>query len=213
MNRLLALLELGEEPSPRRLAQLYRQLSKRAHPDLAPGSHEAFLRLRREYEEALRLLRAGRPGSEPPSGEPRRRSERGAQGGRERVLELLYRYAVRFYGKDSDGILAALAQAAEGYDRALSDLLQEYREGFLEDFFSWVDDGTIYYAHGLFIASAKQLAYLHSFGIPRHRTLLVSYLAQLRARSRRLPAGKARILERLADWLERESQGAGVPVL
>ena len=205
MNRLLALLELENDPTPRRLTQLYRQLTKKAHPDLASGSHEAFLRLRREYEEAVRALRAA------PRRAPRSGAQAGTRGGREAVLELLYRYAVRFYGKDSDGILARLIEAARGYDSALCTLLEAYRESFPGQFHAWVAEGTTYYAHSLFIACAKQLAYLHSFGIPRHRVLLADYLAQLRgARARRLPAGKAAVLDRLADWLERESQGPSV---
>jgi len=213
MNRLLALLRLEDNLTPGRLKQLYRRLSKKTHPDLAPGAHEDFVRLRGDYEEALGLLGDGLPGATACPVAAVRPGARREGSGREAVLRLLYQYSVRFYGRDSAGILSSLQRAARSYSPALHALLAAYRECFLERFSAWAADGRIYYAHNLFIASVKQLIYWHSLGILRHRTLLRAYLQELRARARRIAPDKARILLRLADWLQEESEKAGIRVL
>ena len=56
MNRLISLLKMENDCSVMQLKRLYRTLTKTTHPDLVPGSTKDFLRLRRDYEEAVALL-------------------------------------------------------------------------------------------------------------------------------------------------------------
>jgi hypothetical protein len=56
MNKLIELLIIENDMTISGLKKLYRNLSKRAHADLTKGSEEIFIKLKKEYDDAVNLL-------------------------------------------------------------------------------------------------------------------------------------------------------------
>jgi hypothetical protein len=209
MNRLIAFLKNENNLSIARLKQLYRLLSKKTHPDLVKGAPEQFVRLRKDYEEALQILRSHGPANMGISGGNRDPGKNV----REQVLSGLYLYALKFFSSESKAAILRLIEAAYPYDSRIHELLKSYYAEFFRQFHAWQHDGDVYYTHNLFIASIKQLAYHSSFGMPRHRKLLHEYLDDLRRRALKLEPKQARILQSLADWLEDEGEKPRIQII
>lgn len=211
MNRLLGLLDYEKDRSVARLKRIYRALCKRTHPDLSRGPDAGFVELRREYEEALRILAAPAPAGRPAG--MARGPGAGSADPRTRTLRLLYLYAVRFYGSDSGRILASLTEACRAYDPGVHAVLLEYRRVFFDGFADWRRSGPVYYTHNLLIASIMQLFYHFSFSPPRHGTLLAAYLGDMGKRAGVLSQERRRVLASFGAWLLAEAGGEKVKVL
>jgi len=215
VNELLGLLERNGPPTVQRLKRLYRRLTKKAHPDLTRESHEAFVRLHRSYEEALRLL------SQP--AQPRQTAPPGSKAGKRgqgpeiplrlAVLKTLYRYALKFNGVETQGVFATLLELAKQYRSDVHADLLTYEKIFLQTYGAWRGDGTVYYAHGLWIACIRELAYYLSFGQARYLTLLKAYRKDLAKRSERLRADQGQNLRRLGQWLLEEAHGEKIQIV
>jgi hypothetical protein len=169
VNQLIEFLRRENNFTLQRLREIYRTLCMQTHPDRGKGGDEGFKRLQTEYEGALaELARAQRenwrhtggsgPGSSTP--DPRRI-----------VLERLYVYTVKFYGKESEKLMAELISAAREYDRDFASLLVSYTGEFLSCFHAWESEGPVYYTHCLLIAAVKQMFYWFSMGLPHQRRL------------------------------------------
>ncbi len=193
-NRLIALLEKENDVSEKGLKRLFRRLCKSAHPDATGGKGERFIGLRRDYEEALALIRTGRP-AEPALPRPVLR---------ERILDSLRRYAMREMTREAEKDLLALIDLSKHYDPPLAALWRDYRGQFYQTYSSWVSEGDVYYAHGHFIAIVKQFFYYREAYTARHRTLFLNYLKDLDGRLKKLDPERAATLLGIARWLERE---------
>lgn len=215
MNRLIAFLLSEGNPSVARLKQVYRVLCKKTHPDVTGADAALFVKLRAEYEEALLQLEKGIPTELERSSAidetPRKRAK--PENPRAAVLTGIYRYALKFYSRVSSTLLDRLILDASYYRADLQTLLADYRDTWLSSFDDWRDDGKLFYSHNLFLACVTQLAYWYSFGLQRHRTLLLAYLSDLRKRLQILDGAYRDVLERLTDWLAEEAEGERLPVI
>ncbi len=173
------------------------------HPDSVGGSDEGFKRLQREYEGALAEL--GRA-EKAPARHASRRAGPSPADPRRTSLERLYLYAVRFYGKESEKLMAELMSAAREYDRGLESLLASYTEEFLSCFHSWESEGLVYYTHCVLIAAVKQMFYYFSMGLPHQKRLFLVLLRDLEARAQGLSPGRRSVLLGLVGWLREEGQ-------
>jgi len=211
MNRLIGLLMVENDLTASRLRRIYRELCKKAHPDLGSGTDAEFVELRREYEEALGILKGGTsavPGASAASGARPVPGESSANP-RMSVLRLLYLYAVRFYGSDSGRILSALTAACRDYDPGIQATLLEYRRLFFDSFREWRHSGPVYYTHNLLIASIMQLFYSFTVSARRHGMLLEAFLGDMEKRAEGLSGDRRRVLAALGSWL-REEAGRGM---
>lgn len=200
MNRLLEILKREGRPTAERLKQIYRQLCKKTHPDTENGTHEEFIQLRREYEEALTAVMKGRV--------PAERKTLTSSEAREIFLEKLYLFSMRLFGSDGEQTLNELIGAAGDYRKDVQILWTDYQKSFYQTRKQWADSGEVFYAHNLLIMSIKQLFYYFSLSRERYRTLLFNYLADLREKySKKLDAERTELLKRMAVWLQEEADG------
>jgi hypothetical protein len=203
MNPLLEFLRRENNVTVDRLREVYRALCMQTHPDSGSGSDEGFKRLQREYAEALAEL--GREALRPSSASGRA-APRSSADPRQRLLEGLYLYTVRFYGKESEKLMADLITAAREYDRDLVTLLGSYTREFLSCFHSWESEGPVYYTHCLLVAAIKQMFYYFSMGLPHQKRLFFVLLQDLEARAGKLSPSRRDVLRGLARWLRQEGQ-------
>ena len=202
MNSLIETLSAEGNVTLARLKQLFRQLSKETHPDIAGGSEERFIRLRNEYEQALDAILSG--------GLAELQTEETALSPseiREEILENLYFFALKVFGSDSEKYLFRMMELAKDSDPDLAMLLRAYYENFYYQFDSWIHNGIVFYAHNLWISSVRQLFLYYSQSNPRYRTILTAYLSELPKRAQRLGSEREHILLQLGKWLEREMDG------
>lgn len=200
MNRLIEILKKGKDVSPAALKKLFRRLCRETHPDTATGTHEAFIRLRGEYEEAIKILPSARADNrKTPSVELSR------EDARESVLENLYLYSMRLFGADGEATLLELIESAQFYRKDVRDLWHSYYLTFYRTREKWMDDGNIFYTHNLFILSVKQLFYYYS-GSDRYKRLLTAYLGDLEKRLDKLDDTRSKVIRGLSDWLREEAE-------
>ncbi len=204
MNQLIEFLRRENNFTVARLREVYRTLCMQTHPDRRRGSDEGFKRLQREYDGALaELARATMDRGRQEDG-PRARPS--PADSRRAALEKLYLYAVRFYGKESDRLMAELITAAMAYDQGLASLLRSYTEEFLSSFHAWESEGLTYYTHCVLIAAVKQMFYYFSMGLPHQRRLFLVLLRDLETRAQGLSPERRAALVGLAGWLRSEGQ-------
>lgn len=202
MNRLLTILHSQSDLSPAKLKQVYRDMCKRTHPDMASGSHEDFIQLRQEYEEALSELQgtdisAGQKKSAGPETSP--------SDAREAALEKLYLFSIRLFGSDGEETLMGLIKALGSYRKDVQALWTDYYKLFYKDRKKWMDDGDVFYSHNLFVASVKQLFYYYSYATERYRMLLQTFLEDLEKRAPKIGAEQMRVLRGIGKWLLEEA--------
>lgn len=203
MNELVDLLRSKGPPSVSRLKRLYRQLSKRTHPDLTRESHEAFLTLKRSYEEALALLGD--------AAHRRRPAARAAT--RPEVLRSLYLYALKFNGAEAEGVFAALLEQTRGYRPAVHSALRQYQAAFRQTYPRWQNEGKVFYAHALWLACIRELAWYLSYGAERYLTLLQAYCGDLSERTEKLEPQQKEVLRSLSGWLLQEAKGGKLQII
>jgi hypothetical protein len=106
--------------------------------------------------------------------------------------------------REGGKLLEELIGLAERYDPLLARCWRGYRDLFYRTYSSWVSDGDVYFAHGIFIALVKQFFYYREAYTGRHRTLFFKYLEDLGARAKKIDPERAGVLGGIARWLERE---------
>jgi hypothetical protein len=143
----------------------------------------------------------------------RENGPRQGKNSRKKVLEQLYLYALKFFGKDSEKVLLNLIDVTKNYRPDIALHLEAYHELFIKTFYYWKSDGNIFYTHNLLIASIKQLFYYYSFSMARYKNLLSVYLGDMEKRSQKLSSRQSEILQKLAHWLLEEAEKEKVFVM
>lgn len=205
MNRLIEILKKEKNVTPEKLKRIYRKLCKQTHPDTAKGTHDDFIRLRKEYEEALKALPSIHAGlknninSELPHPDAHVNV-------REAVMEKLYLFSMRLFGSDGESALLELIEAADHYRKDVSELWNAYYASFYKTRKKWMDSGDVFYTHNLFISSIKQLFYYYSGSSERYKVLLLTFLQDLEKRMDNLDEEQARVIRGLSEWLRQEAE-------
>ena len=201
MNQLLAMLKKENNHTLPRLKQLYRVMSKETHPDTDGGSEVKFIKLKRDYEEALSLIEKQQP-------IPDLELKPGSAGNknlRERVLDQLIMFALKVFTSEGDIHLRNLIELTSEYSREVHEQLKIYSEILYNSYHAWMSDGSVYYPHSLFIAAIKQLTYYRELSHPRYKKLVFSYAEDLKAKVDKLKPERAAVLLRLMSWLKAET--------
>lgn len=204
MNRLIERLAGDGELSVDALKRLYRMLALQSHPDLTGKADAEFIRLQREYEDALDYLRSL------PAG-PRARTARAdaAVGDpREACLKELYLYSIRYSARRWKSVFPALIAAAERYRPDAARALREYRRSFLERLSEWEGSPFVTHTHEMFLTAIKQLATYYEVDLPQNERILSSCLRELTNRARRPDLPLRSWLPSLCAWLAEELRGA-----
>jgi hypothetical protein len=202
VNPFIRALKESGDFSEARLKALFRKASKKAHPDIARSDGKAFVKLKREYEEALAYLRENASGpKEKPTPECARRA----------LLKNLQLFTMKVFTKRADPVLDAMVEAAADYDPALSALLGRYRQELYRSHDQWSNDANLYYAHSVFISGARQLFLFYDNGPGLHKTLVLRYREAMDGWTRKLDPEFTEILSSLYDWIESELDKEPVP--
>lgn len=192
-NRLIELLQKENNLTEKRLKAVFRRLCKETHPDMKPGRSRQFVALRRDYEEALSIIRGRR--ATPQAPDPRLR---------EKILANLYQYCVKELTRESEPLLLAMIRRMKKYDAKVAALWEGYYREFYRTSSAWISDGAVFYAHGHLIAAIKQLFYFYSARADRHRRLFFNYCADLEKRVQRIDGQRAAIIRDIVQWLKKE---------
>jgi hypothetical protein len=202
VNSFIRALEESGDFSVARLKGLYRKASKKAHPDIAPGDGQAFVKLKREYEEAIAYLKKDAPErKEKPTPELARRA----------LLKNLQLFTMKVFTKQADPVLDAMVETATDYDPALGALLARYRQELYRSHAQWSNDANLYYAHSVFISGARQLFLFYDSGPGLHKTLVLRYREAMAGWTRKIDPEFTEILSSLYDWIESELDKEPVP--
>ena len=199
-------MEESGDYSAARLKRLFRQASKRVHPDLADADGEAFLSLRREYEEALASLAGAARDRRASVG----RAPKGPSEARRALLSKLHAFTRKIFTDEADAILDGMVRDAADYDPALAALLARYRDRIYASRREWSNDANLYYAHSVFISGARQLFLYFEEGKPLHRTLLLRSREAMEDWCRKVPRESTEVLEGLYAWIEAEADTEAV---
>ncbi len=208
MNSLISRLTAEKNLTVKRLKQVYRELSKQTHPDLTNKKGDEFIRLRAEYEDALKILRNPDELSRI-SKQPARESPRTP---REAVLQDLAMFAFKIFSDDAGRALDRMIAVSESYKPVLTEILTRYRDGYYRDFPKWRHIGRVYYAHNVFISAARQLFTYYASGKDRHKAIFEGCLRDLEVKARGLDNERGRILTELGAWLRVEMRKERVEV-
>jgi hypothetical protein len=211
MNKLIDFLNAENNVTIERLNQVHRLLCKKLHPDITKKSGERFLNLQREYEEAFGIL-SGIQGSvtDGKKTDTSENKDRIFGNPRETVLSYLYLYSLKLFSRDGNIILLKLIDASKEYDDKVHSLLEDYNRVFYETRNTWQNDGNIFYAHNMLIASIKQLFYFYSIPLKHHKTLLITYLSDIGKMMKKLSAEQRSILTGMAAWIKNEMFEKGI---
>ncbi len=201
MNQLLAMLKKENNHTLTKLKQLYRVMSKEAHPDTDGGSEVKFIRLKRDYEEALSLIEKQQP---IPDLELKTGSA-GKKNLRERVLDQLIMFALKVFTSEGDIHLGNLIELSRDYQIEIHKQLKLYQEILYSSYHVWMSDGSVYHPHSLFIAAIKQLTYYRELLHPRYKKLVFTYAEDLKTKADKLEPERAAVLLRLMSWLKAET--------
>lgn len=204
-NPFIRAMEASGEWSEAKLKALFRRASKRVHPDAGKGiSGEAFIRLKRKYDEALSAI-AARDGE---SGQ-----RLGPARARRTLLAALNRFTVKIFTDEADGLLDSMVKAAAAYRPELAALLARYRSEIYGRRGGWANDANRYYAHSIVFSAARQLFFYYETGKALHKNLVVHYRESMAVWTRTIPQGFTEILLRLYDWVESELDGERVQAI
>jgi hypothetical protein len=196
-----------------RLRRLYRGLAMKAHPDISRRSHDQFVRLQIAYEEALTVLSRKRSESINMTQHGDSTPEQSQATARAAVLRSLYRYALKFNGREAEQVFSLLLQQSKRYRPETHEDLREYGSLFRNTYSTWRGDVTIYDAHGAWIAAIVELARYLSDGWSGYRNLMEQYIAELERKARSLEEHQETLLLRLAAWLTEEAHGPAVELI
>ena len=180
---------------------------KKTHPDLTKQSGESFIRLKAEYIQALEILThptEAVPASPENQNDPRE--------SRRIVLEHLYYYALKLFGSSGEESLNQLITVSEAYRPDVYQLCIRYRDVFYKRYIAWENDPKVCYVHSYLIKSVKQLFDFYENPIPRQKSVLDSFLDELRYRCDKLNNEYSDLAKEFGLWIKTESDNEPIAV-
>ena len=208
MNNLLSVLSRKNDLSIDSLKKLYRKLVLQTHPDITKGTSERFVKLQKEYSEALQFIIQNQ------NDYHKVYIQKDTPDKRTQLLKMLYVYSIRFYsakfyGKESEFIMKKLIHLANSYDPEVGSTFADYNDKLIDHLPEWANS-KIYKVHDLFIISIKELTTLFEIGTKPDRMRLDSYLNELDDKAKALDSIKRDIFWKLGKWIRSESMGKPV---
>jgi hypothetical protein len=203
MNYLIRHLTTRGIPTVFRLRSLYRRLAILTHPDRARTSGDRFVGLQVAYREALSLLSDSQP----------EKTQVTLLEHRVAVLKSLYRYALKFNGRDAEETFSVLLEQTKAYRPEVYEDMLRYEIVFRNTYANWRNDVYTYDAHHAWISAIVEMARFLSDGWSGYRKLMNKYLAELNDKVAFLDERRGRTLLRLSKWLAEEAEGPRVELI
>jgi hypothetical protein len=194
-NILIKLLKDENDISIKKLKQVFRTISKQVHPDITKNKQDYFIKLKRDFDEALAMIRDGRL---------RARERLNTNDAREALLKNLYLFALKIFTKQADALLAKIIMVSADYDENINKLLRRYTDEFYGNREQWMHAASIYYSHNIFIVCIKQLFQYYNTGQKFHYQLFKGYKQAVDGWGRNIQENYKEILHELYLWLESE---------
>jgi hypothetical protein len=193
-NIFIDLMENEDDFSIKRLKQLFRDVSKKVHPDLVQKEDEYFIRVKEDYDEALQLLAKG-------SLKSRKIRKEDA---RVETLKCLFLFSIKVFTKQADVLLNRMIDVSKYYDKRIYDLLKRYNTEMYKNRNDWMRKASVYYSHSIFVACIKQLFQYYNMKSNMNHLLFKNYKQAMVGWSYNIDEKYEHILNDLYSWLENE---------
>jgi hypothetical protein len=195
MNTFIQILENENDVSVKKLKQIYRIISKKVHPDICNGSNEAFLKLKKEYEEAQQLIEKG---------EYQHKKNLNREESRIELLKHLYQFYLRIYTKKADNIIIEMINLSGMYDLKIQKMLNRCNEVMYKKHTEWKNDARTYYAHNVFLICIMQFFQCYNDETELPKRVFLGHRQAIEGWSANIKEEYKDILLQLYDWLRSE---------
>jgi curved DNA-binding protein CbpA len=202
VNIFIQIMGKDNDVSITKLKQIYRVLSKKLHPDVHDGNQESFIRLKREYEEAYKLIK------ELPN---KARNVRSKNEARIELLKELYLFSLRMNSPKLFRIeeqFAKIVKYAQQYDLHVMTLLNKYHKEILGDL-SQKDEKTKR-ANEMLMESIKHLFSYYWNKVEIEKRIFIGDRHVLERRVKELDDRTKKIFIMFFNWLEDELENEPV---
>jgi hypothetical protein len=195
MNTFIQILENENDVSIKKLKQIYRIVSKKVHPDIISGSNEAFLKLKKEYEEAQEIIENGSYQNTYTLNKEEARIE---------LLKHLYQFYLRVYSKKADIIMNDMIMLFRMYDVKIQKMIISYNDIMYKKHAEWKNDARTYYAHNVFLICIMQFFQCYNDGTQLPKRVFLGHRQAIEGWSANIKKEYRDILLELYDWLKME---------